>query len=312
MIRKKTVLGAASAGALALVATVGPAVAAGEETADVAYTCVTAAGNATPSAHYAVDAPPATMVAGQKVALPTTATFTLDATTSGLAINAFHWVTFNGTITTPPSGSTVGQNLTIAKTAMAPLGQPTVATATGSTIVQPTRAGTYTMKLGNLGAADPTKGNVTLNGFNASDALLNSVTFPDGNPPTSFEQCKNNTTTGTVLKDSLSNPATVSVAKDASTTAVTAAFSKVKHAATGTATVKGKTFKLKGTGTVNFTLKKGLRTVAVHKGVKLNAKGIAKTVFKSVTKTGKYSIVASYGGNAGLKASKGKAGFAVR
>ena len=48
MIRKHTVIGAAGAGILAVVATVGPAVAAGEETADVSYTCVTAAGNGSP------------------------------------------------------------------------------------------------------------------------------------------------------------------------------------------------------------------------------------------------------------------------
>jgi len=63
-------IGAAGAAALTVGVMAGPAVAAGEETADVNYTCTTALGlTPAPTAHYAVDAPPATMVAGQTVKL---------------------------------------------------------------------------------------------------------------------------------------------------------------------------------------------------------------------------------------------------
>src|SRR5690242_8259284 len=85
-------LGAAGAAALAIGTVAAPAVAAGEETADVHYTCTTALGlTPVPTAHYAVDAPPATMVAGQRVSLPTTGTITLDSTTTGAVVSGFHW-----------------------------------------------------------------------------------------------------------------------------------------------------------------------------------------------------------------------------
>src|SRR5690242_1540299 len=86
-------IGAAGAAALAL-SVAGPALAAGEETASVAYTCTTALGDAHPSAVYHVNAPKAKMAAGQP--LGTTATFSLDAATTGLAVAGLGWTSFNG------------------------------------------------------------------------------------------------------------------------------------------------------------------------------------------------------------------------
>ena len=72
-------LGAAGATALTIGAIASPALAAGEESADVTYTCPTTLGlTPAPSAHYVVDAPPATLFAGQKASLPTTDTISVD------------------------------------------------------------------------------------------------------------------------------------------------------------------------------------------------------------------------------------------
>ena len=61
---------------------------------------------------------------------------------------------------------------------------------------------------------------------------------------------------------------------------------------------------------VKFTLIKGTHTVMSMTG-KVNNKGIAKVVFKSVKKKGKYSITAKYSGSSSLKASSGKDTFKV-
>ena len=303
-------IGAAGAAALTVGVMAGPAVAAGEETADVNYTCTTALGlTPAPTAHYAVDAPPATMVAGQTVKLATTGTITLDATTTAGVVGGFGWAKFDASIVTPTTGTTVGQNLTVPKTAMANgAGGTTVAPLSGNTIVRPTAAGTYTLKLGNLGAASGLPaGAVTLNGYSAADAVLNTAVFPDGG---SFGQCTNNAGK-TALVDSLAAPATVAVTKDKSKTTASAAYNAKKDKATGKAKVKGATYGLAGTGKVKFVLKKGTRTIAKATG-KLNAKGIAKHVFSKVKKHGKYKIVASYGGSAGLKGSSDVARFTVK
>jgi hypothetical protein len=100
------------------------------------------------------------------------------------------------------------------------------------------------------------------------------------------------------------NPATIAVSKDTSKTTVKASYAKAKKTATGVAVVKGKNFGLAGTGSVKMTLKRGtakIKTITV----KLNSKGVAKGVFKSVTKKGKYKIVTVFTGSAGLKGSTG-------
>ena len=101
----------------------------------------------------------------------------------------------------------------------------------------------------------------------------------------------------------------ITVSKDSSKTTAKASYSKARKKATGVAHVRGATFGLTGTGKVKFTLKRGTSKVAT-KTVSLR-KGAAKAVFKSVSKRGKYSITASYGGSAGLGKSSGKATFRV-
>ncbi len=53
-----------------------------------------------------------------------------------------------------------------------------------------------------------------------------------------------------------------------------------------------------------MTLKRGTAKVKTIT-VKLSSKGVAKGVFKSVTKKGKYKIVTVFAGSAGLKGSTG-------
>jgi len=293
-------IGAAGAAALTVGAIASPALAAGEETADTAYTCVTGLGNASVAASWAVDQPPASMVAGQTSKLGTTVTLTLDAATTQLAQNGLMWDHFNGSITTTPTGNRVGNNITIPMTTLGNSSGSTVSNATGKTLVKPTAAGTYTLKLGNLGL-------VTLNGFDASNASLGTVTFPNGDG--SIGPCNNNAGS-TTLANASAQPATVSVSKDKSKTATTAKYVGKKHVAKGTAKVKGAKFGLPGTGKVKFILKKGTHTVKTLKG-KLNKKGIASVSFKNVTKKGKYSITAKFGGDKALKSSSGKDTFKV-
>ena len=305
-------LGAAGATALTIGAIASPALAAGEESADVTYTCPTTLGlTPAPSAHYVVDAPPATLFAGQKASLPTTGTITIDTATSSAlaappAAGGFGWVSFTAKIVTPTSGSQVGQNLTVAKSPMAAPGNPTTAPITGNTLVRPTKAGTFTLNLKNLGAASGLPaGAVTLQGFDAADAVLNSAIFPDGG---AFGQCTN-VAGSTPLQNATPAPATIAVAKDKSATATKASYNAKKDIATGTATVKGR-FGLAGTGKVKFTLKKGTKTVkSITATLK---KGKASAAFKKVKAKGKYSITAAYAGDAALKASSGKASFTVK
>ena len=293
-------IGAAGAAALALGTTAGPAVAAGEETATVNYTCTSPAGDATPSATYAVNKPPAKMVAGQTVKLPATATFTLDAGTTGLA-QVLGWTSFGGTLATTPTATRTGLNMTLAKTPLAngPAGT-TVANVTGKAVLRAFKAGTYTLKLGNIGQ-------VHLQGYDASNAPVSTVDFPS--PDNVFKPCVN-TAGATTLKDSLSNPATVAISKDGSKTVTKASYNSKKDVATGTATVAGSKYKLAGTGKVKFTLKKGTKTVkSITASLK---KGKATAAFKKIKAKGSYSITASFKGYAGLKGSSGKATFKVK
>ena len=303
MIRKNTLIGAAGAGALVAVALVGPASAAGEETATVNYNCSDAAH---PVATYAVDAPPASMVAGQTVSLPTTATFSLSAADTALAKTALGGATttqLSGTITTTASNSAVGQAIALPKTTLGndpdTVGATLITGATGTTKLRYTTAGTHTLAVGDAGK-------VQLQGYKADDTPAGTFTFPNS---IGFGPCLN--PTGPTHLQAAGIDATVAVSKDSSTTTVGAAYSKAKKQTTATAKVRGKNFNLIGTGKVTFKLKKGTTTLATIKGVKLNSKGIAKAVFKKALRHGKYKVVASYGGSAGLKASTGSHAFSV-
>jgi hypothetical protein len=297
----------AAGAALALTAAVAaPALAAGEETADVTYTC--SGGLATPTAHYAVNAPPAKMVAGQTVKLGTTSTLTLNPTDSSLAQGALsdpgpppvQATQFNATIKTKPSNKAVGLNLKTAKTDFGNNGDgSTTATASGKTLLRSAAAGTFTLKLGDIG-------HVHLVGFDSSGNKLKTFDFPSSDG--SFGPCTNDAGK-TTLKDSANDPATIKVVKDSTTTAVTAGYAPAKNQATGTAKVKSH-FGLKPTGKVKFTLKKGTHVIKTVTS-KLNKKGIAKAAFAGVASHGKYSIVGKYAGNAGLKSSSGKDTFSV-
>jgi hypothetical protein len=303
MIRTHTLLGAAAAGALAVVGVVGPASAAGEYTAAPTYTCSSAF---SVPATYAIDAPAASVtsiVAGQTLPLHETGTFFLDKNTSGLAPTLLGPTTtqIGGTITTAAGGKGVGLNLTLARTALDTTNGTTMPSS-GTVNVMSKAAGTYTLKLADLGL-------VTIQGYDASNAKTGVLKLPDGG---AFGPCVNGdgiTPTVTTIMNG-ANPATINVTKDSSTTTVGASYSKAKKTTTATAKVKGKTFGLAGTGTVTFKLMKGTATLSTHKGVKLT-KGVAKTSFAKALKAGKYKVVASYGGSTGLKGSSGSHTFSV-
>jgi len=217
-------------------------------------------------------------------------------------------VSFDAKIVTPTSASQVGQNLTVPKSPMGTLGSTTTAPVSGSTLVRPTKAGTFTLNLGNLG--DPAglpAGAVTLEGFDAGGNVLNTAIFPDGG---AFGQCTN-VAGKTPLADALAAPATVAVSKDKSKTKTTASYNAKKDVATGKAKVSGKKFGLTGTGKVKFTLMKGKKTVKSMKA-KINKKGVATAAFKKVKAKGTYTIAASFKGDGGLKGSSGKDSFKVK
>lgn len=298
MIRKHTLLGAAGAGALVF-AVVGPASAAGELSAAVNYDC----SGITVPATFSIDAPAVTsIVAGQTLKLPQTGTFHLDTGTSAAAPGLLGATTtqIGATVTTAAGGKGVGLNLTIARTPLK--NQPdlsTTAPSSGNVLVKSKAAGTYTLKLADIGSAK-------IQGYDASNNKTGFVQFPDGG---AFGPCVNPDTTTTIMNGS--DPATIKVTKDSSKTTVSASYSKTKKKTTATAKVKGAHFGLTGTGKVTFRLKKGTHTLATVKGVKLNSKGIARTVISKTLKHGKYKVVASYGGNAGLKSSTGSDTFSV-
>jgi hypothetical protein len=298
MIRKHTLIGAAGAGALVF-AVVGPASAAGELSASVTYDC---SGISVP-ATYSIDAPAvSSIVAGQTLRLNSTGTFHLDTATSAAAPALLGATTtqVGGTITTTAGGRGVGLNLTIARTLLKnEVDLSTTAPSTGKVLVKSKAAGTYTLKLADIGSAK-------IQGYDASNAKTGFVQFPDG---AAFGPCVNPNTTTTIMNGA--DPATIKVTKDASKVTVAAAYSKAMKKTTATAKVKGKTFGLTGTGKVTFKLKKGTHTLATVKGVKLNSKGVARAVFKKALRHGKYKVVASYGGSAGLKSGSGTDAFSV-
>jgi hypothetical protein len=299
-------VGAAGAAALTVGGLTAPALAGvPANTADVHYTCATAAGNTTPEIQFGFNSAPASVVAGKTVKVPGTQTVTIDATTSGLAHTVFLWDSFKGTVKTTPTAKRAGLNIKIPKTTIPnQVDGTTVATTTGNVLVRAFKAGTYTMKLGSLG-------HVHLQGLDASGnpipANSNGVAdFP--NADGSFGRCKNNA--GSTTVKNAGTPVTIKVTKDKSTTAAKASYNAKKDKATGTAKVKGH-FGLPGTGKVKLTLKKGTHTVKSMK-VKLNKKGVATGAFKHVKAKGKYSISASFKGDAALKGSSDKAKFTVK
>jgi hypothetical protein len=288
-------IGAAGAAALTITAMAAPALAAGS-TASAAYTCSTQFGPAHPTADYTVKAVGTKMAVGQPVG--TTALFTLDAATTGLATVGLGWKTFSGSIITAPSATQAGLSLKFPKTA---LGNGTAgstnANAKGSTLTG-TKTGAFTYTLGNLGK-------VTLTGYDASGKKLGDVVFPT---PGTTGRCINDAGTTTLMSGATA--VTTKVVKDASKTKESASYAAKKKSAKSTAKVKAR-YGTAVTGKVTFTLKKGTHKVKTLSG-KVNKKGIAKVVFKGVKAKGKYSVTAKYAGSKTLKGSSGKDSFTVK
>lgn len=288
-------IGAAGAAALTVGAIAAPALAAGSAT--VNYTCSTPAGPATPSAAYTVATAPTTMVVGQP--LDTTAVFTLDPATTGLAQAVLGWDSFKGTITTKPTATRAGLALKFPKTKLGTgAGGSTDANATGTTLAG-TKVGNFTFVLGDLGV-------VKLTGFDSSGTNLGSIVFPDG---ASYGRCMNDAGT-TTLTDG-GNPVTTTLVKDASTTKVHAAYLAKHHKVLASAKVSGTVGHVPGTGKVRFFLKKGTHTLKAVSG-SLNKKGIAKVIINKHLAKGKYVVKAKYKGDDSLKASSGKTRFTVK
>jgi hypothetical protein len=288
-----SLVGAAGAVALTIGGLASPAFAAG--TASANYTCITPFGPAKAAAAYTADTAPASMAVGQPLA--TTGTFTLDASTTALAMGQLGWSKVKGTITTNPTASKAGLDLTFPKTDLGSgPGGSTVANAKGGILAGATVQDSFTFVLGDLG-------HVTLTGYTNSGKKIGSVRFPSA----TNGKCTNDAGT-TTLKDGGTDVTTKTV-KDKSKTKETAKYAAKKKSATSTAKVTAR-YGTKATGKVKFTLKKGAHTVKSMTG-KVNKKGIAKVVFKSVKAKGKYSITAKYSGSSTLKGSSGKDTFKV-
>ena len=290
------IVGAAGAAALTVGALSAPALSApGDLTAHVAYSCFNGAVNAT--GDFSV-APPSTtsLVAGQKVKPSAEMTMTLPPGATHLLLTTLGWDSFKGTVHEKSPNKKLGLDLAVPMTDVGtPAGTdltPTPAEATGNAILDYPAAGTYTLRAGNFTA--------TLQGFKNGSKV---------GKPTDVS-CKAPSGDSTILKDGSDASTTITVVKDKSKTGTTAKYAATKHKATGTAKVKGANYGLPGTGKVKFTLKKGTKTIASKKG-KLNQKGVASVSFKNITKKGKYSISAKFGGDQGLKGSKGKDTFKV-
>jgi hypothetical protein len=290
------IVGAAGAAALTVGALSAPALSApGDLTAHVAYSCFNGGVNAT--GDFAV-APPSTTshVAGQKVKPSAAMTMTLPPGATHLLLVTLGWDSFKGTVHQKAPDKHLGLDLNVPMTDVGTPqgtdGTPTPAEATGDAILDYPAAGTFTLQAGNFTA--------TLQGFKNGSKVGDPVDVA----------CVAPTDGTTVLKDSSDASTTITVVKDKSKTATTAKYAAKKHKASGTAKVKGAKFGLPGTGKVKFTLKKGTKTLASKSG-KLNKKGVASVSFKNISKKGKYSISAKFGGDKGLKGSSGKDTFKI-
>lgn len=286
---------AALSGALLLTGlTVTTAAAAGEETASPQYGCY--GGAIQVPVTLAVDAPPATMVAGQMAPLGTTSTVTLGPVATQTLKNQLGYDHFDGTVT---SATDQAFDLTIDTTQVGNYDGPGPGTNDST---RATPHGTLDLRFTSAGAKTLTAGDFVahLNGYDASNNALGSQDI----------SCTAPTDDTATLKDSSNNPATVTVSKDTSTTTASVTYKGKVDEAHAKAKI-GSTYGLKGAGDkVKFILsKKG--TVIAHKSAVVSAKGVAKLTFKHVTKHGKYVLTAKFPGDAGLKKSSDTATFTV-
>ena len=283
-----TAVGALGAAGLLVAITAAPSGAIGPVTANPTYSCFNGAVTAT--VQYSFAPPTSTsLVAGQKEQLAGSATVTLPGGATHLMLG-LGWDSFTGKVTAPVPTKTLGLNLSVPLT---PVGTPpgqdltnTTAIGTGNATMDYPAAGTSLLKAGNFTA--------TLQGYKSGTKVGKPVALT----------CTAPTGTTSELKDSTSTAVSVKVVKDASTTTATAKYLAAKHQAKSTAKVHGTKYGLPGTGSVKFTLRKGTHTIKTMTG-KLS-KGMAAVTFKGVSAKGKYTIAATYAGNAGLKASSSK------
>jgi hypothetical protein len=154
---------------------------------------------------------------------------------------------------------------------------------TGTGTIRPLKAGTWTVKAGDMSATLI----FSAGGTDTTTLPVNCVAPTDGSQ----------------------NFGTITVSKDKTTTVTTASYSAAKKIATGKAKVKSH-FGLKPTGKVKFSLKKGTHVLATLSD-SVNSKGIALVHFKGVKAKGKYTIVGKYAGNSNLKGSSGSDTFTV-
>ena len=268
-------VGAAGAAALAIGTMASPAVAASK---DLTYHCATlGATNVT----FNFGTLKTKMVAGQTDKHAMSQVIHLSAAQGGLASTLGTHV--KGNLTAKGAKNTLPFSMKIPNTTLNGGAQDIPASGTGT--IRPLKAGTWSVSLGSMSAAL-----VLTGGAGGTTPVSDSCSAP---------------TNGTQTLG------TITVSKDKSKTVTAATYNGTKNVATGKAKVKGAKYKLPGTGKVKFTLKKGTHKVKTMKG-KLNKKGIAKVNFKNVKSAGKYSIVAKFGGDKGLKGSSGKASFRVR
>jgi Big-like domain-containing protein len=267
-------VGALGASALTIGALSAPALAAGH---DLTYECQILG---TTDATLDAGSIPATMTAGQVKKPDTTVVVHLSSDQTTIAGGLGNHV--KGSLAAPAKPSKIGLDLTIPKTKIH-AGDPQDITASGKGKIKPTKAGTITLKAGDVAAK------------------LHLTGGPTG--PTDADQ------TCTAPTDSTANLGKIVVSKDKSKTTPSGSYSATKKAASLKAKVKGATFGLAGTGKVKFTLKKGSKSVGSATG-KLK-KGVAKVKLKKSLKNGKYTVVAKFKGDAGLKGSSGKGTFKV-
>jgi hypothetical protein len=272
-------VGAAGAAALTVGVLAGPAIAAPQ---DVSYSCF--GGALTIPITMDAGTLPAKLVAGQSVKQ------TIGSGVVHLPIEAVGVAQGQGwDALTAKTASSSGTpfSLKVGNTAIPVPPAPPAAMdvpATGAFTIKPSKAGTFTVKAGDMTA--------TIQGF-IGGVKANAIPL-DCVAPT----------------DGTNVFGTIPVSKDSSKTTTKASYSAAKDTATGTAKVAGSKFKLAGTGKIKFTLKKGTKTIASKMGTL--SKGSAKASFTKVKAKGKYSVTAQFTGDAALKGSSDKASFTVK
>jgi hypothetical protein len=226
---------------------------------------------------------PANMVAGQTVT-NSGATLDVNLDTAQEFLASTFGNSVSGTVVATGANNTFPFHMVIPATPIPAPPSTLKVHAAGPAKIRPLKAGTWTVKAGDMTATLTVSG-----GAGGAQTLPVECTAPT---------------------DASATYGKITVTKDKTTTAVAAAYSSKKDIAHGKAKVKSH-FGLKATGKVVFILKKGTTRIA-KATTTLNKKGIATHAFKRVKKHGKYSITAKYLGNGNLKGSSGKDTFRVR